>query len=618
MDNEKFGKFIKELRKQNNLTQKELAAKLNLTDKAISKWERGLSFPDITMLNDIAKVFNVDVSEILNGEFGKKDNIDIEKIVNEATNNIKKKQEKKEKIIKKTKKIVKIISLVLFILFFCLQCGYIFILKSHDFEYIIDEFFYIVNEIILVTGTISLLLWFKKNKIKDISSCLVFVIATILNFSFMINNESTTNTIIDFSNNFSHELVIKLDSSTGNAVVYKDIRLFIFARPKLQLPYEIKGDIKRQWLTNDICSVTYTDKDANLREYVATYGDRGNGISYSYVVNALQGDWLTLEKEGNNTKLNTNKRGIVIYKDDKTESFANSDIKQYGTIAIVLYQNEVPRYVVALNKDCTLDDKTHIIKNGGTITVVEVSMKKTLPEILSRTLAKESIDKNDYKIKDGILYYSYDGETSIDVPGDFSNVVYDYTDYNYQISYFKTVFFNKDEHQKYLIYSDDMGNTWQRTNINVNSYIQNIQFINKDIGFMLQFYDKAMGTAFGEISKTEDGGKTWKSVSNGIGNYGNEEFKTGSHIYFVNENIGFLTMPNTSGEYCKLYITKNGGHNFEELNISNNQIYDFYNLPTIENGVLTLEISQGSDGDYNGGDSLIFISNDNANTWVKK
>ena len=613
MDNEKFGKFIKELRKQNNLTQKELAAKLNLTDKAISKWERGLSFPDITMLNDIAEVFHVDVSEILNGEFGKKDNIDIEKIVNETINNIKKKQEKKEQVIKKTKKIVKIISLVIFILFICLQCGYIFVLKSHDFEYIIDQLFYIVNEVIIFNGTISILLWVKKNKIKDISSCVVFVIATIINLCFMINNTLNTTSIIDFSNNFSHELIIKLDKETGSAVVYKDIRLFIFARPKLQLPYEIKGDIKRQWLTNDICNVTYTDKDANLREYVATYGDRGNGVSYSYVFNVLQGDWLTLEKEGNHTRLNTNRRSIIIYKNGKTETFDYSDIKQYGTIAIVLYQNELPRYVVALNKDCSIDDKTHIIKDGGTITVVEVSMKKTIPEKLSRTIANISVEKNNYKIKDGILYYSYDGETIIDVPGDFSSV--EYNDYNYQISDFKTVFFNEDEQQKYLIYSDDMGNTWQKTNINVYSYIQNIQFINKDVGFMLQFYDKVMGTTFGE---TEDGGKTWKSVSKGIGNYGKEEFKTGSHIYFINENIGFLTMPNISGEYCKLYITKNGGHDFEELNISNNQIYDFYNLPTIENGVLTLEISQGSDGDYNGGDSLMFISNDNANSWIKK
>jgi len=49
MTNEKIGQFISELRKFNKMTQKDLAAKLNITDKAISKWERGLSWPDISL-----------------------------------------------------------------------------------------------------------------------------------------------------------------------------------------------------------------------------------------------------------------------------------------------------------------------------------------------------------------------------------------------------------------------------------------------------------------------------------------------------------------------------------------------------------------------------------------
>lgn len=50
LNNEKFGNFIKTLRNEKKLTQKELGEKLNITDKVISKWERGLSFPDIEML----------------------------------------------------------------------------------------------------------------------------------------------------------------------------------------------------------------------------------------------------------------------------------------------------------------------------------------------------------------------------------------------------------------------------------------------------------------------------------------------------------------------------------------------------------------------------------------
>lgn len=68
MDNEKIGKFISKLRKEKQMTQKDLAAKLNITDKAVSKWERGLSCPDISLLSTIADVLEVSINEILNGE----------------------------------------------------------------------------------------------------------------------------------------------------------------------------------------------------------------------------------------------------------------------------------------------------------------------------------------------------------------------------------------------------------------------------------------------------------------------------------------------------------------------------------------------------------------------
>ena len=68
MDNEKIGLFIASLRKDANLTQKELADKLFITDRAVSKWERGLSLPDISLLNDLSTILDVSVIEILKGE----------------------------------------------------------------------------------------------------------------------------------------------------------------------------------------------------------------------------------------------------------------------------------------------------------------------------------------------------------------------------------------------------------------------------------------------------------------------------------------------------------------------------------------------------------------------
>ena len=68
MDKERTGQLITELRKEKGLTQKQLADALNVTDKAVSKWERGLSFPDISLLEPIAQTLDISIMEILAGE----------------------------------------------------------------------------------------------------------------------------------------------------------------------------------------------------------------------------------------------------------------------------------------------------------------------------------------------------------------------------------------------------------------------------------------------------------------------------------------------------------------------------------------------------------------------
>lgn len=69
MDYVKTGQFIAERRKQLNLTQKQLGEKLNVTDKAVSKWERGLGYPDVSILGELSEILGVGIGEILNGEY---------------------------------------------------------------------------------------------------------------------------------------------------------------------------------------------------------------------------------------------------------------------------------------------------------------------------------------------------------------------------------------------------------------------------------------------------------------------------------------------------------------------------------------------------------------------
>lgn len=84
MEAKEFGRFIAEVRKSQNITQIELARKLNVTDKAVSRWERGLGFPDIHTLEPLADALGVGIAELMQG----KKNADTELIRTEKVEEI--------------------------------------------------------------------------------------------------------------------------------------------------------------------------------------------------------------------------------------------------------------------------------------------------------------------------------------------------------------------------------------------------------------------------------------------------------------------------------------------------------------------------------------------------
>ena len=83
MDNKQIGKFISKMRKSKELTQNELADKLNISNKTVSKWETGEGLPDISVLPELAKVLGVTVDEILNAELKDEALIKVEEVANE-------------------------------------------------------------------------------------------------------------------------------------------------------------------------------------------------------------------------------------------------------------------------------------------------------------------------------------------------------------------------------------------------------------------------------------------------------------------------------------------------------------------------------------------------------
>lgn len=602
MDNEKFGNFVKELRKEKNLTQKELAKRINITDKAVSKWERGLSFPDITMLNILSKELDVTVEELLNGEKIKEnkkaEKIDVEKAIKEALEKANGKEEKRKKKILKSKKITKIISIIFFFIFLVLQSIYFYISTKYNFEYVIYSLFYIVNEVILISAFLFLLFTFKKKKVKIVLVS-IFGVATLINIVFMGVYGLKNKSYITFSSNLKYEFVVKQNKETNGISIYKN-SIGLFARPMQNLSESAK-DIKIEWISRDIFSITYKNNENKLKEYVLTLDEDSYKSSYVPFQKSLLGKWQNKEQSNKDTKLYVDSKNIRLKINDEEYTFEFDDCVQVREEAIILNSNKVPKYIIALSNNAILDEKTGIIKKDGIIIISEISTGKTKKEELYCINSKTddlsnynymNLSAKKFDIENGVLYFSYDGVKTSTVPGDFSNID-SIEDDQYQISENMIVFYYKTTNGKYIVYSKDQGASWQTEKIPSGGNIKSIKFPNADVGYILEFSDEVMSDAFGAIYKTTNGGKSWDKVYTGVYNGHDSSFSTGTKMVFQNENVGFITMPDIQGEVSDLYITKDGGVTFEKLNLSTNPKCDYYHIPTIENGEIHIKITVG-------------------------
>ena len=225
------------------------------------------------------------------------------------------------------------------------------------------------------------------------------------------------------------------------------------------------------------------------------------------------------------------------------------------------------------------------------------------------------IEPNSYYIQNGKLYISYDGKEKIKVPGSFENQK-ELEKGTYQISLYKTIFTYNTNNKICLVYSDDSGKTWNTIETSKEGTVKYIEFFDQSTGIMYNIEDVAMTLAFGTISKTNNGGITWESVSNGI----NDTFRLDSEVKFFNENFGFVTIPNNGGSSCELYNTQDGGKTFnkvqvdyielEDTDLKWNEIYDYYNIPIKTDYSYYLNVGQGADGDYKGGNTIQYNSYD--------
>lgn len=252
-----------------------------------------------------------------------------------------------------------------------------------------------------------------------------------------------------------------------------------------------------------------------------------------------------------------------------------------------------------------------------------------------------------YKFENSGLYVKLNKTAWVRVPGDFTQIIeklqnQKFEENTYQISDYKIVFYYTTEHEtgekydkptkysqdgtkvleteqtnevkynSYLIYSDDLGKTWNTTQPSpVGENTIYMHFVNKQIGYVVNILDVAMHSSLVSLEKTVDGGATWSTVSN-------IEMKTNSKIEFLTENLGFYTNPRAGEEDSELYRTSDCGKTWDKVEVLQSEIYDYYNLPESDGQNLKLVISQGSDGDYNGGDYKEYYSEDSGISWKAK
>ena len=230
MDLNKISIFIKTKRKELGITQDELAEKLFVTEKAISRWETGRGTPDISLLLPLSKELNIDVSELLNGEENKKCKNDVEQLIeyNEIT---------------KANKYNFQFKLTIF--FYILSIlSFLFYLR---FEYDPNiEVNYFIRLLIIVIASIFVIIGNKiysnnyvekleeKKKVLKLSHIIVFIYYVILLFNMVVfaryNSIDSYNlipfkSIVDiFKNGTTYEVIINI---FGNLLVFMPLEYFL-------------------------------------------------------------------------------------------------------------------------------------------------------------------------------------------------------------------------------------------------------------------------------------------------------------------------------------------------------------------------------------------------------
>lgn len=227
------------------------------------------------------------------------------------------------------------------------------------------------------------LVWLKAGwKIRLSLAAGIFVLTFWIGFA--VSGAKDLSVQVEHSPEGDYKLAIRTEKEEGSFSVGR-ISHGILYRERWQLEEKGKGEIKVQWLEEDICAVTCENGEGKVCQYVETFGDRGDGISYLDPLAAVNGVW----KDSSGTTVTVESGRVTVTAKGETETYEESDCLRSGTIALTLCRNGIPKWNLVMNQDCRInyDDR---IAAGGTLTFCPVSVKKTEPLILEAKDEREA------------------------------------------------------------------------------------------------------------------------------------------------------------------------------------------------------------------------------------
>ncbi len=259
-------------------------------------------------------------------------------------------------------------------------------------------------------------------------------------------------------------------------------------------------------------------------------------------------------------------------------------------------------------------------------------------------IKENEYDKKEYTYKfySNKLYVSYEsGNNWKEVPTLLNNILIGNEETgklqagSYQIAPVKTAFLYGDvaTFPLSIVYSDNMGLSWKNISISNEKIIKSqkikykyVNFISKNNGkIVIVYYDATLNQDITVILNTSDGGITW----NEVGEFKSDIKEGNITTRFFNQSIGFILVNTQDGKMSNLYRTMDGGNTFskveypvvklEEQDGILPDFYDIYDTPELpyqSNQYIILRVTQGKDGTYKGGNTIINYKSENlGETW---